>query len=226
MGLYQRRHQLHRNLWGKRLDGAVSRNFRLLQLVRGAERLLFLSLAVKKTKLSSQNLARAGYMALQTSCQSKPWHAACYRAAPAPRSKVACSPPRGLRLPPASLCSAPQGACAPRSKVACSPPRGLRLPPASLCSAPQGACAPRSKVACSPPRGLRLPPASLCSAPQGACAVCINCPRKASEALAIWRGKRHASQSPGMPLAIAPRQRRRIAYARRRARRYAASDEA
>jgi hypothetical protein len=168
MGLYQRRHQLHRNLWGKRLDGAVSRNFRLLQLVRGAERLLFLSLAVKKTKLSSQNLARAGYMALQTSCQSKPWHAACYRAAPAPRSKVACSPPRGLRLPPASLCSAPQGACA----------------------------------------------------------VCINCPRKASEALAIWRGKRHASQSPGMPLAIAPRQRRRIAYARRRARRYAASDEA
>ena len=68
-------------------------------------------------------------MARQTSCQSKPWHVACYRAAPAPRSKVACSPPRGLRPPPASLCSAPQGACAPRSKVACSPPWGLRPPP-------------------------------------------------------------------------------------------------
>jgi hypothetical protein len=31
----------------------------------------------------SQSLAHAGYMARQTSCQSKPWHAACCRASPA-----------------------------------------------------------------------------------------------------------------------------------------------
>jgi len=44
-------------------------------------------------QLPSQSLGSAGYMARQTSCQSKPWHAACYRAAPAKTYRL-CAPSR------------------------------------------------------------------------------------------------------------------------------------